>query len=64
LLDQTLKRPVTAAARRNLEHAGLGTIGVEDRPDVEGLQEGTSGDVLGQLLDRDAGLEAAYVRLA
>jgi hypothetical protein len=31
LLDQEVKRPVAGAADRDLEHAGLGAIGVEHR---------------------------------
>ena len=38
-------------------------VGVENRSDVEALQERAPGDVLGQLLDRDAGLHAPDVRL-
>ena len=64
LLHQQLERPVAAAAGRNLEHAGLGSLGVENRPDVEALKQRASGDVLGQLLDRDAGLHAPDVGLA
>ncbi len=41
-----------------------GTVGIEHRPDVEGLDEAAPGDRLGQLLDRDAGLDAADVGLA
>ena len=64
LLDQKFKRPVAAAACGDLEHAGLGTIGVENRADAEALQERAPGDVLGQLLDRDAGLQTPHVGLA
>ena len=64
LLDQQFERPVAAAAGRDLEHAGLLAFGVEDRPDGEALQQRAPGDVLGQLLDRDAGLDAPDVRLA
>jgi hypothetical protein len=63
LLDQQLERLITATARRNLEHAGFLALGVEDRPDVEALQESAAGDVLCQLLDRNAGLYAPDVRL-
>ena len=38
-------------------------VGVENRSDVEALQERAPGDVLGELLDRDAGLHAPDVRL-
>ena len=64
LLHQQFERPVAAAAGRDLEHAGLGALGVEHRPDVEALKQRAPGDVLGQLLDRDAGLHAPDVRLA
>ena len=64
LLHQQLERPVAPAAGRDLEHAGLGALGVEDRPDVQALEQRAPGDVLGQLLDRDAGLHAPDVRLA
>ena len=64
LLHQALEGPVAAAAGRDLEHAGLGALGIEDRPDVEALQEPAPGDVLGQVLDRDAGLQAPDVGLA
>ena len=64
LLDQQFERPVAAAAGRDLKHAGLGAVGVEDRADAEALQERAPGDVLGQFLDRDAGLHAPDVALA
>jgi hypothetical protein len=64
LLHQQLERPVAAAAGRNLEHAGLGARGVEDRTNVEALKQRAPADVLGQLLDRDAGLHAPDVGLA
>ena len=63
LFDEQLERPVAPPASRDLEHAGLGALGIEHRPDVEALQERAPGDVLGQLLDRDAGLHAPDVRL-
>ena len=62
-LTRSCERPVAPPAGRDLEHAGLHAVGVENRPDVEALQERAPGDVLGQLLDRDAGLHAADVRL-
>ena len=64
LLHQQFERPVAPAAGRDLEHAGLGALGVEDRPDVQALEQRAPGDVLGQLLDRDAGLHAPDVGLA
>ena len=54
LLDQEFERAVAPAAGRNLVHAGLGAVGIEHRPDTEALQQAAAGDVLGQLLDRDA----------
>ena len=64
LLHQQLQRPVAPAAGRHLVHAGLGTALVQHRPDGEALQQRAPGDVLGQLLDRHAGLDAAHVGLA
>ena len=64
LLDQQFERPEAPAAGRDLEHAGLLAVGVENRPDAEALQERAPGDVLGQFLDRDAGLHAPDVGLA
>jgi hypothetical protein len=64
LLDQEFERPVAAAAGRDLEHARLCAVGVEDRPDAEALQERAPGDVLGKLLNRDAGLQTPDVELA
>ena len=64
LLHQQRQRLIAPSAGRNLEHAGLGALGVEDRPDIQALQQGAPGDILGELLDRDAGLDAPDVRLA
>jgi hypothetical protein len=64
LLDQQLERPVAPAAGRHLVHAGLGTALVQHRPDGQALQQRAAGNVLGQLLDRHAGLDAAHVGLA
>ena len=47
LFDEELERPVAPAAGRNLEHAGLHAVGVENGSDVEALQERAPGDVLG-----------------
>ncbi len=63
LLDQQFQRPETAPADRHLEDAGLGSLGVEHRADGEAVQQGSPGDVLGKLLDRDAGLDLADVGL-
>src|SRR4051812_34501765 len=64
LLDQQFEGPVAPTACGYFEHAGLGAVRVDDRPDTEALQEGTPRDVLGQFLDRNAGLDASNVRLA
>ena len=64
LLHQKFQRPIAAAAGGDLEHAGLDAVGVDDGPDAEALQQAAPGDVLGQLLDRDAGLDPPDVRLA
>ena len=63
LLHQQLQRAVAPAAGRNLVHAGLGAIGVAHRPHAEALQQAAAGDVLGQVLDRNAGLDAANIGL-
>jgi hypothetical protein len=62
-LNEKLERAIAPAAGWNLEHAGLYALGVEDRPDVEALQERAPRDVFRQLLDRDAGLHAPDIRL-
>ena len=64
LLHQKLKGAISPAAGRHLEHAGLLAFGIEDWPDVEALQQGPPRDVLSEVLDRDAGLDAADVGLA
>ena len=63
LFHEKLEGAIAPAAGRNFEHAGLDALGVEDRPDIEALQERAPSDVLGQLLDRDAGLHAPDIRL-
>ena len=64
LLHEELERAVAPAAGRDFEHAGLDAVVVENRPDGEALQEPAAGDVLGELLDRDARLDAPDIRLA
>ncbi len=64
LLHQKLEGAVSTPARRHLEHAGLRAVGVDDGTDAEALQQGALRDALGQLLDRDARLDAANIRLA
>ena len=63
LLGEEFERPVAAAAGGNLEHAGFLALGVEERSHIEALQEAAAGDVLGQFLDRDAGLQAPDIGL-
>ena len=64
LLHQQRERPVATTARRDLEHAGLLAGVVGDCPDAQAHEEAAPGDVLGELLDRDARLDVADVRLA
>jgi hypothetical protein len=64
LLHQKLERTIAPPAGRDLEHAGLGAVVVEDGPDGEALQECAARDVVRKLFDRDARLDAAHVRLA
>ena len=63
LRDQKLERAIAPATGRNLEHACLAALGVENGSDIEALQERTPGDVFRQLLDRDARLHAPDIRL-
>ncbi len=63
LLDEQFERPEAPAAGRDLVHAGLGALDVQHRPHAEALQQGAAGDVLGQVLDRDASLHPAHIRL-
>ena len=62
-LAENVQRAEAAPADRHLENAGLGPLGVEHRPDGEAVQQSAAGDVLGEVFDRDAGLDAAEVRL-
>ena len=64
LLDEELKRTEAAAACRHFVHAGFLAFGIEHGPDVQALDETAPRDRIGQLVDRDAGLHAADVRLA
>ena len=63
LLHQQFQCAIAATARRDLEHAGLGAAHVEHGPHGDALQQRAAGDVLGELLDRDAGLDPPDVRL-
>jgi len=64
LLDQQFQRPEAATARWHLEHAGFLALGIHDRADMQGLDQAATGDRLGQLLNRDPGLDAPDVGLA
>ena len=64
LFRQQLQRPEAPAAGGDLEHAGLDAGAIDDGPDAEALKQAASSDVLGQFLDRNAGLDAPDVRLA
>ena len=57
------QRAIAAAARGNLEQAGFGAIGVDLGPHTEPVQEATALDVVGQVFNRHAVLDAADVRL-
>ena len=63
-LHQQFERTEAAAAGRNLEHAGFHAIIIEQGADIEALKQGAAVDVVGQILDRDAGLDAPDIRLA
>ena len=47
LLHQKFQRAIAPAARRHLEHAGLVTLGIDDGPDIQALQQGTLRDAFG-----------------
>ena len=61
LPHQQLQRPVAPSAGRDLIHPGLGAVRVQHGPHGEGLQQGAPGDVVGELLDRDARLDPAHI---
>ena len=63
LLDQQFERAKPAAAGGHLVDAGLGTVVPDDGANGQALQQRASGDVLGELLDADARLDVADVRL-
>ena len=64
LFHEEFERAVASPARRDLEHAGLGAVFVEEGPDGEAREQRAPRDVLGEFLDRDAGLDLPHVRLA
>ena len=49
--DQQFERTEAAASRRNLEDAGFPAIVIEQRPDIQTLEEGAVVDVLRQVID-------------
>jgi hypothetical protein len=64
LLDEELERAVAAPAGRDFEHPGLVAFAIEHGPDAEALEQRAASDILGELLDRDAGLHTPDVALA
>jgi len=64
LLYQEFKRAIAATAGWHLEHAGLLAFSIENRPDIQALQEGPTCDVFGEILDRDARLDPADIGLS
>ena len=64
LLGEQRQRAVAPAAGGDLEHAGLGAGGVDDGAHAQAHEQAATGDVLGELLDRDARLDVADVGLA
>ena len=64
LLHEQFERAVAPAARGHLEHTGLAAVIVQHGADGEALEQGAPSDVLGQLLDGDARLDTADIRLA
>ena len=63
LLDEALQGAEAPPAGRHFIHAGRGAFGIQHRTDAQALQEAATRDVLGELLDREARLDAADVRL-
>ena len=47
----------------HLERAGLVSVGVENRPHIEVVQQASPGDVVGEFLDRHARVDAAHIGL-
>ena len=64
-LHQPLDRPVATTAGRDLKQAGLVAVGVENRTDIEALDQILAAfDVLGQFLDIGVGTDTPDVGLA
>uniref|UniRef100_B0T6J6 TRAG family protein n=1 Tax=Caulobacter sp. (strain K31) TaxID=366602 RepID=B0T6J6_CAUSK len=61
LLDQQFQSSIAPAAGRDLEHAGLGAAGVQHGPNAQPVQQRAPGNVVGQFVDRHAGLGAADI---
>src|SRR5258707_7356573 len=64
LFHQKFESTIAPPARGYLEHPRLTPLGVDDGPNAEALQQGALRNSLGKLLDRNASLHAADVRLA
>lgn len=64
LLHEDRESLIAATAGGHLEHAGFLPVCVEHRPDVKALDQASTRDRGRQIFDRNAGLDAADVRLA
>ena len=64
LLHEEFERTVAPPAGRHLEHAGLLAARVGDGAHGDARQQRAPGDVLGEFLDRNAGLDLPHIRLA
>ena len=62
-LHEQVEGAIAPTARRHLEHAGVLAVAVEDGPDAQRLEQTAPADVIGQLVNRDAGLHAPDIRL-
>src|SRR4051794_10150688 len=63
LLHEELQRAIAPPAGRNLEHASLSAISVDDRTHSETLEKRSPRDVLRELVNRDARLDLADIGL-
>ena len=63
-LHKAFEGAIAPAAGRDLVEAGFFAVRADDGADIEVLQQAAAGDVLGQFLDRHAGLYRADVGLA
>jgi hypothetical protein len=64
LFHEPFERTIAPTSGRHFEHAGFIAFGIDDRADVEALEQGPSCNVLGKIFDRDAGLDPAHIGLA